>query len=137
MPWRIHRCRKIHLATVLGRTKTDCDRSSMRRTPGSICSTCDTLSLVEKGSKKTLALVQITHGPTAAMRNFSVWKLIVYRDCDRMHNPYFITVFGTSFAWDRHNRPEVFTSETSNHGRQSGGVVVEISERIAELSLGS
>jgi hypothetical protein len=34
-----------------------------------------------------------------------------------------------SFAWDRHSRPEVFTTETSNHGRRSGGVVVEISER--------
>jgi hypothetical protein len=43
-------------------------------------------------------------------------------------SPYFITVFGTSFAWDRQNWPEDFTTETSNHGRRSGGVVVEMSE---------
>jgi hypothetical protein len=36
---------------------------------------------------------------------------------------------GVSFACDRHNRPEDFTTETSNHGRQFGGVVVEICER--------
>jgi hypothetical protein len=63
--------------------------------------------------------------------------LIVYPNGDRINNPYFITVFGTSFAWDRHNKPEVFTTEASNHGRRPGGVVVEISERITELSLGS
>jgi hypothetical protein len=34
-----------------------------------------------------------------------------------------------SVAWDGHNRPEVFTTETSNHARQSGGVVVEIRGR--------
>jgi hypothetical protein len=45
-----------------------------------------------------------------------------------MNNPYFITVSGASLAWDRQNWPEVFTTETSNHGRQSGGVVVEICE---------
>jgi hypothetical protein len=47
----------------------------------------------------------------------------------RFVSPYFIIVSRTSFAWDRPNRPEVFTTETSNHARRSGGVVVEISER--------
>jgi len=55
--------------------------------------------------------------------------LIVYPDCDRKNNPYFIAVFGTSFAWDRPNRPESITTDTSNHGQQSGGAVVEISGR--------
>jgi hypothetical protein len=36
------------------------------------CRESDKASLVEEGSKQTLALVQITHGPTAAMRNFAL-----------------------------------------------------------------
>jgi len=55
--------------------------------------------------------------------------LIVYPDGDRMNNPYFISMSGASISWDRHNRPESITTETSNHGRQPGGVVVEISGR--------
>ena len=32
-------------------------------------------------------------------------------------------------AWDRPNGPESITTETSIHGRQSGGVVVEMGGR--------
>jgi hypothetical protein len=62
------------------------------------------------------------------MRNFALWKLIVYPHGDRMNNPYFVTVSRNSFSCDRHNWPEDFTMDTSNHGRQPGEVVVEINE---------
>jgi hypothetical protein len=84
--------------------------------------------LVEKGSIQTFDQLQIEQSRTAAMRNFALWKLIVYPNGDRINNPYFITVFGVSLACDRHNKPEVFTTETGNHARQCGGGVVEICE---------